>query len=206
MARVTNPLFTDFFEAFADVIVYQHNGSSSPIARRKVKHPINPRSAHYQNRIANWSKAISEFNNDEAPDEELLNYVAFHALSPDRPTNLRTTALFEDPQNATKQRFTIKWDAPTTKYNGHPLDNLYGYFVECSQNFITWIRLTTDPITETEYTDSIDHGDFYFIVLAIDTEGNVSSPSEQMFLELTSEPAYYDMCHYDLVYYAQSGA
>ena len=205
MAKVENPLFTKFQEAFADVIVFQRNGSSSVIARQKVKHPTNQRSAHYPKRIAGWAKAVEEHQKNQAPDDELLNYVAHYALSPDRPTNLRTTALSEDPQDPTRQQFTIAWDAPTTKYNGHPLDNLWGYFIEVTQDFISWQRLNSEPHTTTQFTGSIPKGDAWFIILAVDTEGNVSSPSEEMFLELTIQTAYFDQCTFDNAWFLGPG-
>ena len=149
-----------------------------------------------------FRSAIEKHQKDGAPNEELLDYVAFYALSPDRPTNLRTTALADDPQDPNKQQFTIKWDAPTTKYNGHPLDNLLGYFIEYTQDFISWHRLNTEPHTTTEFIGTVPNGETWFIVLAVDTERNVSSPSPDMYLELTSEQPLYDLCHYNLTYYA----
>ncbi|MBN1560348.1 hypothetical protein JW998_08865 [candidate division KSB1 bacterium] len=205
MAKVENPLFADFIEAFADVIVFQRNGSSSVIARQKVRHPTNPRSAHYPNRIAGWARAIDQHQRDGAPDEELLNYVSHYALSPDRPTNVRTLALAIDHENPDQQQFTIAWDAPTTKYNGHPLDNLYGYFIEITYDFASWQRLNAAPHHQTEYSDSIPNGDVYVLILAVDTLGNVSSHSEAVRIELSAEAPYFDACHFDRVYFVGPG-
>ena len=183
MAKVTNPLFTDFREAFADVIVFQRNGSSSTIARQKVVHPTNPNSAHYPARIDGWAKALTEFNKDQAPDEQLIDYVSRFALSPNSPFNLRTTSLVQDPQNPEQQIAGLAWDAPTTKYNGWPLDNLAGYFVEISTNLVTWTRCNAEPFITANATVSIPPGDVYFIVIAVDDQGNASTPSQSELIQ-----------------------
>ena len=192
MAKVTNPLFGNFIEAVSNIFVFQNNGSATPIARIKRRKATNPRSAHVDQRAPKWATAVAQHQKDAAPNEQLTDYVSRFALSPDRPTELRTNSLAPDPQNPERQIAIVSWTAPTTKYNGWPLDNLTGYFVETSPDLIAWTRRNAAPITTPTATLNIPLGDVYFFVLAVDDVGNVSSPSEPALIEIVQQDNTYD--------------
>ena len=101
MAKVQSPLFDDFKEAFADVIVFQRNRGSVIKVREKVKHPTDPTSAHRPGRSANWAQAVEDYDNNVFPQKTFSDIVALEAISPNKPTNLRrVTGYDSDKYNA----------------------------------------------------------------------------------------------------------
>ena len=72
---------------------------------------------------------------------------------------------------------TLTWDPPTTKYYGHPLGNLAGYYVNHSTDGFSWRRVNDEPISENRITLSLDSGYHAFTVQAVATYGNISQPS-----------------------------
>ena len=78
---------------------------------------------------------------------------------------------------------TLTWDPPTTKYYGHPLENLAGYYINHSTDGFSWRRLNSTPVTDNHYTADLPPGYHAFTVQAVDSSGNISQPSN--LLELT---------------------
>ena len=185
MAKVSNPLFTTFHEAFSNTLVYQRSAHGDTYVRTKVKHPTEPRSAHYDTNVPKWAQAVAQHQADAAPDEALIDYIVDYAIPPNNPTNIQCTQLIDDPTDPIKHQFTIQWDAPTTKWNGWPLNNLAGYIIEFTVDHVTWTRLTASPHTSQEITGSVPDGDVWLTVSAVDANDNLSIPSPSFFLQLT---------------------
>lgn len=201
MAKVINPLFADFREAFANCIVFQNNGSGSPIARRKVKQALNPKSPHIAARVPQWANAITKFNQSDDPNKILCDFVIRHAISPDSPKNLCCVSITEYPANPPEKQFTLTWNPVTSKYNGWPCDNLAGYYIEQSFDFVTWTRKNQYPLVENTYTGHSMLTSLFVKVLAVDTENNVSAESQVLELDLTLQTDNYNNRFYNTGFY-----
>ncbi len=78
----------------------------------------------------------------------------------------------------------LSWDPPTTKYYGHPLENLVGYYISHSTDGFSWCRLNSEPLPSNRYTGDFPAGYHAFFVQAVDTFGNISQPSNILELSL----------------------
>ena len=96
MAKVTQPLMTDFFEAFANTLVYQRRQGGDVIVRRKVRHPQEPTSAHTDARAHKWAQGVSAYQKNNIHNESLVDCVARYAISPNAPKNLRLVSISEN--------------------------------------------------------------------------------------------------------------
>lgn len=204
MAKVTNPLFSDFHEAFGDCIVFQRNAFGDSIARRKAVHALDPRSPHAPGRIVKWANAVQQHQDDQAANDQLETYVERFAIPPNNPTNLRCTAKQPHPTDPDLIEFTIAWDPPTHKYYGHALQNLAGYFIEITSDGVTWTRLNSEPLPNTHYSGNAPADTAQFIVFAVDDFGNVSTPSPAADLEVTLVTAKFDSGAFDQFLFADA--
>lgn len=190
MAKVTDPLFSDFREALGDCLVFQRNTFGDVIARLKVVPAADPRSPHSPGRIAKWAEAIEQHQNDEAPNADLESYVERYAIPPNHPTNLIFTSITPHPTDPDLVEFDAEWEAPTHKYYGHDLENLAGYFIEVTSDYVTWTRLNTDPIPNAQYSGNAPADTSHAVVYAVDDQGNVSTSSPVVeFVETPTENA-----------------
>ena len=186
MAKIINPLFADFYEAFGTTIVFQRRFGTDVIARKKVRHAEDPTSAHVKSRASRWAKAVHCYQNDNPENETLIECVSRYALSPNAPKNLMLQSINENTENPLLFDVTLSWDAVTHKYGGHPLANMLGYFVNISFDGLHWQRLNETPIAATAFTDVRPQGTVYYTIQAIDDQNNLSSESE--LLEVAVQP------------------
>ena len=183
MAKVTEPFMTDFYEAFANTIVYQRGVNGNVIVRRKVKHPEEVTSAHTDARAWKWGHGVSQYQNNNIYEESLVDCVARYAISPNAPKNLRLVEISQNTEDPQAYDIQLAWDAVTHKYYGHTLANLLGYFLSLSFDGLHWQRINEMPIAETEFVDTQPQGTIYYFVQAYDDQDNPSSESN--ILEVT---------------------
>ena len=204
MAKVTKPLFDNFREAFGTTIVYQGCHLNNIIVRKKVVHPTDPTSAHYKTRASRWAKAVHKFFKDNPGNVSLINHVSRYALSPSSPANLRVICITVNPQNHALFDITFAWDAPTTKYGGHPMLNLAGYFVNFSPDGLYWQRLNSDYIQSTIFTDTRPFGTYNYSIQATDDQQNVSTSCQDIEVTTTITSASYGQSLYNTFLYAKT--
>ena len=202
MAKVTNPLFSNFHEAFGDIIVFQRNTFGDSIARKKVVPAFDPRSPHAPGRILKWADAVQQHQDDGAANDQLETYVERFAIPPNHPTNPRCTAKQPHPTDPDLIEFTVAWDAPTHKYYGHELTNLAGYFIEITSDVVTWTRLNAEPIPTDSYSGDAPADTIQFLIYAVDDQDNVSTPSPAADLEVTLFTAKFGNGAFDQILFA----
>jgi|GEM_PF-3643433 len=184
MAKIIKPLLDGFYEAFANVLVYQRNPFGQCICRKKVVHPDEPTSAHRHNRVTGWTKAVHNYLNENPAGQSLTDCIAQYALSPDSPKNVTYTDIGPGENDPAKRLIRIAWDAVTTSYNGWPLTNLSGYFVSISPDFVSFTRFPTSPLNETHYDIELGSGTWYVYVQAIDDEDHYSHQSATLMFTI----------------------
>ncbi|MDZ7721666.1 MAG: hypothetical protein U5R06_02270 [candidate division KSB1 bacterium] len=185
MPKVTQPLMNGFYEAFSNIFVFQRNPFGQTICRRKVVPAQDPTSAHVDQRAHRWAHGVHNYLHNNSSGESLTTCVVDAAISPDSPKNPTHTDKGIDESDPVKRVIEISWDAVTNKYNGWPLNNLAGYFINLSTDYASWQRLPESPIVADHYDLILPADNYYITVQAIDTEENISSESDTLIFTVT---------------------
>lgn len=184
MAKIIKPLLDSFYEAFANVLVYQRNPFGQCICRKKVIHPDEPTSAHRHNRIPGWAKAVHHYLNENPAGQSLTACVAQYAISPDSPKDVNYIDLGPGDIDPSKRLIRISWSEVTTSYNGWPLVNLAGYVINISPDFVGFTQIPDRPIVATYYDIELDPGTWYVVVQAVDDENHYSHQSATLMFTI----------------------
>ena len=185
MAKVTKPLMDSFYEAFANIFVFQRNPFGQTICRKKVVPAQDPTSAHVDQRAHRWANGVHNYLHNNPSGDSLTTCVVDAAISPDSPKNPAYKDKKKDKSDPAKRVIEISWDPVTSKYNGWPLNNLAGYFINLSTDFVSWQCIPDSPIVADHYRLILPADDYYVTIQAIDTEGNISSESDTLIFTVT---------------------
>ncbi len=186
MATVIRPCLDSFYEAFSNIVVYQRTGYGRVMCRRKRVKPTEPTSAHTDPRAAGWARAVAVYNSTKAAGRSLTDCIADYALSPDSPKNVTLTNLGIASESPERYRLGITWDPVTRKYNGWPLTNLDHYRIHIYTDAQCLTTIDNLPPLTDSYSIVLDPGLYGVTVQALDAEGNPSTESALVTIQLSN--------------------